>query len=160
MAGGAWEYVMGNRTTSTTGITNCSSCSSYMATSPNLNYLNLYGARITLPNILGTGSLEHSFGIKPSWSSGSSETHYNWDVCIWEICGGQALSEIIAVQSVSNRAQAWSSDYSDFIMYSSGPWFERGGDSSNTSFLGVFATHAYDGNSYTDRSFRASLVGF
>jgi hypothetical protein len=156
MAGGALEYVMGNRTTSTTGAT---SNTTYMATSPNLNYLNLYGVGITLPNTLGTGSLAHSFGTQPSWSSNSNEYYYNWDVCTWETCGGQALSEITDVQSVSGGAQAWSSDFSSFVN-SSNPWFGRGGDSGDSSYAGVFAANYINGSNYTNISFRASLVGF
>jgi hypothetical protein len=157
MAGGAWEYVMGNKTTSATGATTPNT--TYMATSPNLNYLNLYGVGITLPNTLGTGSLAHSFGTQPSWSRSSSENHYNRDVCTWETCGGQALSETTAVQSVSGNAQAWSSDYSYFAN-SSNPWFVRGGYSSDTSVAGVFAAFDHNGDISTSRSFRASLVGF
>jgi hypothetical protein len=155
MAGGAWEFVVGNITTLTTEAT---SNTTYMATSPNLNYLNLYGASITLPNTLGTGSLAHSFGTKPSWSSSSTEYLYNYDVCTWETCGGQALSEITAVQSVSAVGQAWSLDYSRFAD-SSGPWFARGGFPNDTYCAGVFATSRSAGNSNLHISFRASLVG-
>jgi hypothetical protein len=158
MAGGAFEYVMANRTTSTTEAT---SNTTYMATSPQLKYLDLYGVGIELPNILGTGSLAHSFGgTKPSWSSGSSEIYYNFDVCTWETCGGQALSEITAVQSVSGDAQAWNSDLSIFVN-SNSPWFLRSGYSGNASIAGVFVAYGHGGgDSTTGRSFRASLVGF
>jgi hypothetical protein len=155
MVGGAYEYVMGNRTTKTTGAT---SNTSYMKTSPQLKYLNLYGVGIELPNILGTGSLAHSFGTQPSWSSGSDEYLYNYDVCTWETCGGQALSETTAVQSVSYFLQAWSSEISSFAD-SGMPWFRRGGLSFFASDAGVFAALGYDGIGEDGDSFRASLVG-
>jgi hypothetical protein len=157
MAGGAWEYVMGNRTTSVLGAT---SIATYMATSPELKYLSLYGAGITLPNILGTGSLENTFGTKPSWSSGSSEIYYNWDICVWETCGGQALSETISVQSVTGDSQAWGTDRSNFVD-SSSQWFVYGGASFNTSDAGLYALNESNGSgSSKGVSFRASLVGF
>jgi hypothetical protein len=159
MAGGAWEYVMGNRTTSTSEITNCSSCASHMETSPQLKYLNLYGVDITLPNVLGTNTLTHSFGTEQSWSSSLIEAYYNYDVCTWETCGGQALSETITVQSVHNNIQTWNSDHSAFV-YPNSPWFERSGNSGYTKGAGVFATYDYTGANYTDITFRAALVAF
>jgi hypothetical protein len=156
MAGGAWEYVMGNRTTSTAGAT---SDATNLVTSPNLKYLNLYGVGITLRDVLGTNTLAHSFGAKPSWSSDLNENFYNWEVCAWETCGGQSLSETIAVQSVSDGTQSWGLDYSHFVN-SGYPWFVRGGYLNDASSAGVFASSVVSGNSDAGLSFRASLVGF
>jgi hypothetical protein len=158
MAGGAFEHVIANLTTSTTGAT---SSATYMTTSPQLKYLNLYGVGITLRNILGTGTLAQSFGTKPSWHSSfyAYEYFFNCDVCTWETCGGQSLSEISAIQSVSGHPQAWSSDSLSFV-HSGARWFERGGYSGGTSSAGVFAAYDSTGGGGTHISFRASLVSF
>ena len=70
------------------------------------------------------------FGTKPSWSSGSSESLYNYDVCTFETCGGTATYETTTVQSVFSYYQSWGGAYSYFV-YSSTPWFSRGSNSSN-----------------------------
>jgi hypothetical protein len=156
MSGGAWEYVMGNRTSSTTGSTT----NSYMSASPALKYLNLYGVGITLPNVFGTGNIANKFGgTKPGWSEGTSEQYYNFDICTFETCGGQANYETTMAQSVSSDDQSWGSDFSNFV-YSSIPWFVRGGTSNNTSIAGLFASYrisGYDVNLFGFRVVAGSL---
>jgi hypothetical protein len=131
-AGGAWEYVIGNRTTSATQTT---SSTSYMANPiTNSNYYNAYK----------TSAASGLFGTKPSWSTSTSEYYYNFDVCTFATCGGQANYETTAAQSVSSGDQSWGSGLSYFV-YSGSPWFGRGGLSYNGSYAGLWASDAYHG---------------
>jgi hypothetical protein len=149
MSGGAQEYVMGNRTTSATQTT---SSTSYFATQlTNPAYYDAYR----------TSAADNGlFGTKPTWSSSTGEYYYNFDACTWQTCGGHANYETTTFQSVSSGAQSWGSDYSNFV-YSSSPWFCRGGYSSDGSSAGVFASYEYLGGlSYSGLSFRVSLGAF
>jgi hypothetical protein len=129
MSGGNSEYVMGNY--------NQTIGNSGFSILPDAEYYNNYPSSIFTNNNYIT----------------------NNNQCTWITCGGHALHETRAVQSVSGLAQAWSSDFSIFVI-SSVPWFGRGGDSGYTSRAGVFAAHYYNGGGNTYISFRASLVGF
>lgn len=74
---------------------------------------------------------------------------YNIDdfrYCDVETCGGQALSE----------TASWYYDYADFV-YSSNPWFLRGGSGSG-SFTGAFFFTYGDGYGYNGRGFRVVLL--
>jgi hypothetical protein len=99
------------------------------------------------------------FGAQPSWSSSSSSYYYNNDVCTWSTCGGHALHETKIQQSVSSSAQSWGSDYSNFV-YSSYPWFKRGGYSGHGSYAGVFASSHYDGYGDSNVGFRVVAGSF
>jgi hypothetical protein len=79
------------------------------------------------------------------------------DNCTWTTCGGHALHETKKNKSVTSYDQSWGSDSSYFV-YSSLPWFLRGGGSSNYSYAGLFASYyndGYDGNNF---GFRVVLV--
>ena len=51
----------------------------------------------------------------------------------------------------------WNGDYANFV-YSSGPWFRRGGDYSNTSDAGVFYFGDSTGAAVSYNSFRVVLA--
>jgi hypothetical protein len=154
MAGGAYEHVMASLTTVPTG-----SSTNGMTTSPALKYLDLYGVNINLRNVFGTVStLRHKFGTLPT-ASYDSEQFYNNDVCTYETCGGEALHETRAVQSVTLTMQSWGTDRSYFV-YPGGMWFRRGGYSYFTAYAGIFASHYSQGASSRSDGFRLSLSVF
>ena len=144
LSGGASEYVMGNRTTSDTETTQSSNNYYEFTTPAKEPYVDLY---VTTPN--------GPFGTKPSWSSNSSETYYNFDVCTFETCGGTATYETTTVQSVSSDYQSWGRTYSGFVT-SGSPWFGRGSYSSHNS-ASPFYTVNYGGNATISGS-RAALL--
>ena len=143
LSGGAGEYVMGNRTTNAAQTTTTNT--RYFGSPAKSPYVDLYA---TAPN--------GSFGTKPSWSSGSSEQYYNYDVCTFETCGGTATYETTIVQSVSRDYQSWGRTYSYFV-YSSGPWFYRGSN-SNYSYASPFYTNGYNGGITVNSGSRAALL--
>jgi hypothetical protein len=147
-AGGVWEYVMGNRLSTTSPATCTPGNTTYMATCPPSDYTNTYKAS-------AAGGL---FGAKPSWSTSSDEPYYNFDVCTFTTCGGQANYETTTVQSVSSNAQPWGLDYTYFVS-SSKPWFHRGGDTYGRTGAGLFSSNTDTGNaSYS--GFRVVLSAF
>ena len=126
LAGGAWEYTLGNR-----GKTNNNT---YF---PNANFTNpAYTAYINTYMV-------PPFGTQPAGSS-ATEYFYNNDICTYELCGGQSLHETRRVQSVSADSQSWGSD-SSRVFYSSYPWLRRGGQSSSGAGAGVFASLSFVG---------------
>ena len=144
LSGGASEYVMGNKTTSDTqsgGSTN------YMKTPAQPPYVDLYKS-------------SNGFGTNPQWpvgdSGNNSEWFYNYDVCTFETCGGTATYETTTVQSVSIGHQSWGGTSSYFVG-SSGPWFYRGSNSSN-SYASPFYTNRSNGYNGTDYGSRAALL--
>ena len=145
LSGGTNEYVMGNRTTSTTETSTSPSWPEAFTTPAKEPYVDLY---VVTPN--------GSFGTRPSWSSDSSEYLYNYDVCTFETCGGTATYETTTVQSVSSSNQSWGGTNSYFVG-SSYPWFNRGSNSSN-SYASPFYANGLDGNSYTYYGSRAALL--
>ena len=140
LSGGTSEYVMGNKTTSDT---QSGGSTSYMKTPAQPPYVDLYKS-------------SSGFDTKPSWSSGSSEYYYNYDVCTFETCGGTATYETTTVQSVSISDQSWGGASSSFV-YSSNPWFNRGGVSVN-SYASPFYTSRDGGSSSTVNGSRAALL--
>ena len=143
LSGGAGEYVMGNRTTSASLQT--TSSTTYFETPAESPYVDLY---VAAPN--------GPFGTKPSWSSGSTEQYYNYDVCTFETCGGAATYETTTVQSVSSYNQSWGGTYSIFV-HSSSPWFYRGSN-SDTSYASPFYTNRSGGYNNTSYGSRAALL--
>ena len=141
LAGGVGEYVMGSRTSSTTE----SYSSSYMKEAAVPPYVDLY---VIKPN--------GPFYNKPDWSSSSSEYYYNYDICTFETCGGTATYETTTVQSVSSGSQSWGGTNSYFV-YSSYPWFYRGGYSSDSN-ASPFYTNYRNGFSYAYYGSRAALL--
>ncbi|MDR1196935.1 MAG: hypothetical protein LBL08_01515 [Candidatus Nomurabacteria bacterium] len=138
MSGGSWEYVMSNRG----AISNTSS----MATIPQTRYMDTY--------YVGP------FGIKLSASASSDEQYYNFDVCTFLTCGGQALSETTRVQSVSALAQLWSSDDSVFVNSNGGPWALRGAYHFLGARTGIFAAYCNVGSAASNFSFRPLMSKF
>jgi hypothetical protein len=136
MSGGTAEYTMSNLGAIST---------SYITTMPQTRYLDIY--------YVGP------FGIKPPTSSSSTGYYYNFDVCTFPTCGGQALYETTAVQRVSTYYQSWNSEYSTFAD-SSYPWFYRGQGHGATVRAGMFAGNRYDGRADTIFSSRPILSKF
>ena len=146
LSGGASEYVMGNRTTSTAETSTAPSWPEVFTTPAKEPYVDLY---VATPN--------GPFGANPSWSSSkSTEYLYNYDVCTFETCGGTATYETTTVQSVSSYYQSWGGSASDFVG-SSIPWFDRG-STSNGSYASPF--YAYYNSGYNNPNYgsRAALL--
>ena len=137
MSGGAFEYVMGAYSTSTTQVAN--DYSSYYGTAMKPPYVDLYPSSIF------------------TYSESNSGYWNNYNVCTWATCGGAALHETLTVQSVSSNGSAWGSDESYFVTYTY-PWFIRGGRYDNGSYAGAFAALWSHGDAGSDSSFRAALV--
>jgi hypothetical protein len=123
LAGGAWEYVMGNyNDTQNVG---------HMAVMPAEEYVNVY--RTTdVP----------SFGVKPVWSVSSNNVYYLFDACSFATCGGQANYETNAYQSVNYDYHAWNADFSVFVD-GSYPWVIRSGAADNNEGCGLFGSYRY-----------------
>ena len=136
---------MGNRTTSTTETSTSPSRPEVFTTPAKEPYVDLY---VATPN--------GPFGTKPSWSRGSSEELYNYDVCTFETCGGTATYETTTVQSVSSVAQSWGGTFSGFVD-SSYPWFGRGSN-SYYSYASPFYAYGDSGYLSTNIGSRAALL--
>ncbi|MDR2063480.1 MAG: hypothetical protein LBQ02_01660, partial [Candidatus Nomurabacteria bacterium] len=107
-----------------------------MGTMPNADYFNNY------PSSIFTGN--HTT---------------NNNKCTWATCGGHALHETKTVQAVSDGAQSWGADYSNFVLAAS-PWFARGGHLANGTLTGVFASSYNDGSPNAVIGFRVVLGEF
>ena len=57
----------------------------------------------------------------------------------------------------TKETQRWNGDYANFV-YSSWPWFQRGGGCSNGSDAGVFGFYGADGNADSNFSWRVVLT--
>ena len=149
MSGGAYEYVMGYYGTGNSATN--------MATLPPANYLDNYGA---------------TTNVRPTWASSTTVQYYNFDRCAWDAtpaspttatslfkCGGHANYETTFVQSVSTVTQSWGSDNSIFV-YSTSPWFLRGGYSSAGSDAGLFVSSYYTGVANMRYGFRPSFSAY
>ena len=142
MAGGMDEYVMGSggSNVATTGTSSTDGTS-----------------KAILAPYVDTYAKDKGFDTKPSWSSGSDEYYYNNDVCTWATCGGQALHETKAAQSVSSDNSSWGLDYPIFVE-SRNPWFERGGNTDGGSSAGVFTSGRSIGDGWGGDGFRVGLI--
>ena len=67
---------------------------------------------------------------------------------------GDATGEVMLTASSTG---AWNGDYAYFV-YSSRPWFQRGGICLNGSDAGVFGFSDYNGSAYSGTSARAALL--
>ena len=76
--------------------------------------------------------------------------------CTFTTCGGQALYETNNGTNNSSTAQ-WNGNYMYFV-YSSGPWFVRGGYYYYGSNAGLFSAFGGDGNAYNSGAFRVALA--
>jgi hypothetical protein len=128
MSGQNWEYVMGN-------YNNLQGGSSYMTAMPTGSYIDFY--------------------LKSPFTDSGYYTNNNQ--CTWATCGGHALHETKITQSVASNTQSWDGDYSHFV-YSSSPWFERGGYSDDGSSAGLFASYTSVGYSNGNIGFRVVLL--
>ena len=130
MAGGAWEYVMGGHTTNASqSMTN-----KHLSFAVKPPYVDLY--------------------VNPPFSG---HDRSNNNLCTWATCGGHALHETKNVQSVSSGSQSWGGDNSYFV-YSSDPWFGRGGRASYGSGAGLFSSDGSNGYTVNDYGFRVALL--
>ena len=82
------------------------------------------------------------FGVRPTWyrdSDGNditNEVYFNFGVCTYETCGGDALHETISQQAVSADVQGWggsTKSMSKFVNYADkgAQWFIRSGFTGN-----------------------------
>ena len=148
MSGGAYEYVMGNLT----GYDDQSETSSgsYMTTQAKPPYVDLYKESQGF-------DYSSSGDTNPDWSTSTSASRYNNDVCTWATCGGHALHETKRYQSVSSGNQSWGSD-SSYFAYSSDRWFQRGGNARSGSNAGLFYSNYDLGYSSSYIGFRSALL--
>ena len=167
MTGGAFDNVVANLTT-LNGVAedSPSSGSNNWIQAPEPPYVDLYQSSD------GFAPTE-----KPSWASSScgawtnrwqSGKCYNFAVCTFETCGGQALYETIMTQSVSDTNQGWLNTSiafptATYSIYDAWPWMVRGSNSvlgggyreDNTTVYAVGIDTNAMNNKY---SFRAVLL--
>ena len=141
LAGGAYEYVMGN-----------------YSDSSNETYKDSYFNNTTKPPYVDIYlSTDFSSSNKPAWATSTDTMYYYNDICAWGNCGGDALHETRQYQSVSSSDQSWGDDYPYFVD-SSGRWFRRGGGANNGSSAGLFSSSNDDGYSERYYGFRSVLL--
>ena len=129
MAGGAYEYVMGNFTTDTS-----QSSTDYFSNAVKPPYVNLYPDSIF-----------------------NSDNLTNNNKCTWATCGGHALHETKSVQLVSDYLQSWGDNYSNFINPSY-TWFQRSGYAYNDIGAGLFNSDDNSGDTNDTYGFRVVLM--
>ena len=140
LAGGAFEYVMGN-----------------YSSNPNETYKDSYFNNTTKPPYVDIYlSTDFSSRKKPAWATSTNTYYYYNDICAWGTCGGDALHETKQYQSVSST-QSWGGDYSNFVS-SSFRWFLRGGDADYGSRAGLFCSDYDNGGSSYSYGFRSVLL--
>lgn len=118
LAGGAHEIVAGKISTG--------------SDSSSEPYINLYRT-------------SQGFGTKPAWSASNNATWYNYDVCTWETCGGQALYEVQSTMSVTGDSQSWGGAVSNFA-FASSPWTVYGGSARFGTRASIFASETNNGS--------------
>ena len=147
MSGGAYEYVMGNLTgyddQSETGS------GSYMTTQAKPPYVDLYKESLGF-------DYSSSGYTNPDWSTSTSTSLYNNDVCTWGSCGGHALHETKQYQSVSSGGQSWGGVLAYFVG-SGGRWFRLGGYADHGYGAGLFHSGSGTGYSGSISGFRSAL---
>ena len=133
MSGGAWEYVAGY----TTGASTVGGSSGITSLYPNFFSDSTY---------------------TKYWDKYTSTTNTNYNYRLL----GDATGEMGPFASEtdpdggSRYKSSWYGDYANFV-YSSYPWFLRGGHWSHGSASGAFAFSYYTGGSHTNYSFRVVL---
>ena len=143
MSGGAMDHTMGNLT-----------ARDKQTTPNNVDYFK----NQTKPPYVNLYKTSDGFGTAKAWSMGTdAEWKYNWDVCTYETCGGQALHENKLVQSVATNSQSWGSGLSNFTR-ADNRWPDRGGNYNNGSNAGVFYSGNNNGNPNNNYAFRAALL--
>ena len=135
MSGGAYEYVMGNMSSTADTYTFYSSsagfASSWYSNYSNQKYVNTYA-------------------YVSSFSNSTTQTGYNAARL------GDATGEVV---SSAGGSVGWYSDYA-YFPYSSISWFTRGGDFRDGYNAGVFNFRNYNGSAFSYYSARASLLWF
>ena len=129
MAGGSYEYVMGNFTTDTS-----QSSTDYFSNAVKPPYVNLYPDSIF-----------------------NSDNLTNNNKCTWATCGGHALHETKSVQLVSDYLQSWGDNYSNFINPSY-TWFQRSGYAYDDIGAGLFNSDDNSGDTDDAYGFRVVLT--
>ena len=135
MSGGSWEYVMGNVSSTADAYTFNNSSAGFAS-----NWYNDYSNQ----------KYVDTYAIISSYSDRTTQKAYNAGRL------GDATGE--AVLSTGGTG-GWYNDYAIFP-YSSGPWFERGGNCNYGSNAGLFYFNNYYGNADSGYSARAALVWF
>ena len=80
-----------------------------------------------------------------TWPVSNNAAWYNYDVCTWETCGGQALHEVQSVMSVANDSQSWGGAVSNFA-FAGSPWTVYGGSARFGTRASIFASETNNGN--------------
>ena len=135
MSGGAWEYVM--------GVMEDSLNSNVPASGYNTQYNSGFSGKNLSDGTTTTGV---SFPEAKYYDIYKYGTTYNDGVAYSRGHLGDATTE----------TKGWNGDYAYFV-YSSIPWFRRGGDYSSGTGVGVFAFHHYEGYTSGYDSARATL---
>ena len=129
MSGGAWEYVMGNMSSTADTYTFYNSyagfSSSWYSNYSNQKYVNTYA----------------------NYSTNNNQASYN------RARLGDAIGEVVL-----SSGSGWYSDNANFP-YSNASWFGRGGNCGNSSIAGVFYFAGDYGYAKSSYSTRAILVG-
>ena len=132
MSGGAYEYVMGNMSSTADTYTfysrSAGFASSWYNDYSNQKYVNTYA----------------------NGTTGSDQSAYNRGRL------GDATGEVVLS---TGGTGGWYNDYA-YFPYSSYPWFVRGGNYSNGSIAGVLGFNNNNGNANSYYSARAALVWF
>ena len=108
MAGGTYEFVSGELSTSSSQST--SSNAEYILNPVRPPYVDLYVIKA------------NGFDSKAAWSYDDEGQYYNIDRCTWEECGGHDLHETKRFQAVSYRNISWDENQSYFA-FANYPWF-------------------------------------
>ena len=130
MSGGAYEYVMGNMSSTADTYTfyprNSGFASSWYSNYSNQKYVNTYA----------------------NGTTDTDQSAYNRGRL------GDATGEVVA-----SNGSGWYND-SAYFPYSSLPWFLRGGGCSYGSYAGVLGFYSISGSAYSDYSARAALMWY
>jgi hypothetical protein len=94
------------------------------------------------------------FNNYPSNVFTSNGYYTNNNQCTFQTCGGQALHEIKTAQPISGGSQSWGGDNSYFV-YSSYPWFGRGGNGNNAANAGLWSANNVNGSANINYGWRA-----
>ncbi|MDR2063242.1 MAG: hypothetical protein LBQ02_00415 [Candidatus Nomurabacteria bacterium] len=129
----------------------------YSGTAPNTTDCTITNplAFPTAPSILQQYDVSTFTNTRNNGDGGATFGHYgNNNLCTFQTCGGQALHETKAAQSVSDNIQSWGGDYSYFVNTYS-PWFVRGGSAVDGSYAGLFHSYYTYGYTYNGSGWRA-----
>ena len=157
MAGGAYEYVAANLSSSSKLSESNNDGISQPVTQP---YVDLYSTEDGFTSHGNSGS--HPISWSQSDKDGRwQEFYWNNDVCTWSNCGGQALHETKVVQSVNEWGQSWLNNGPHFVRQS-GTWFIRGGCAGELGAgAGLFSSFGKQSFGASGNiTYRASLIRF